>query len=118
EASVQLRAARRDPKLMGDQMRRAWIDLCAAESAAAPLVLLIDDVHWGDLPSLDLVQAALRALPSSPIFLLGCARPEVQKQFPNLWEELGVLRMHLGELLKKNSERIVRKVLGDAAAAK
>src|SRR5207244_1984970 len=84
----QIVIARRDPKLMGDQMRRAWIDLCAAESAAGPLVLLIDDVQWGDLPSLDLADAALRSLSGAPILLVGFARPEVADRFPSLWEEL------------------------------
>ncbi len=118
EASVQLRAARRDPKLMGDQMRRAWIDLCAAESAAGPLVLLIDDVHWGDSPSLDLLAAALRSLSGAPILLLGFARPEALERLPKLWMDLGAERVQLAELLKKNRERLVRKVLGDATPAR
>ena len=48
---VQLRAARRDPQLLGDQVRRAWEDFVDAEAAVRPLVVVIEDLHWGDLPS-------------------------------------------------------------------
>src|SRR5262249_5025544 len=47
--SVELRAARADAVLLGDQMRRAWEDLILAESAAAPMALVLEDLHWGDL---------------------------------------------------------------------
>ena len=47
----QLRAARHDPLLMGDQMRRAFEDFLAAERAAQPVLLVLEDLHWGDLPT-------------------------------------------------------------------
>jgi hypothetical protein len=48
--SVQLRTARRDPVLMGDQIRRAWEDWLRAECNAQPVLLVLEDLHWGDLP--------------------------------------------------------------------
>ena len=53
EESVPLRAARRDAVLRGDQMRRAFEDLLSAECAMGPLVLVLEDLHWGDRSSIE-----------------------------------------------------------------
>src|SRR6185503_7206775 len=73
--SVQLRAARQDPMLMGDQVRGAWEDFLGAECGAGPVVLILEDLHWGDLPTVKLVDAALRHLKSKPLLVLALARP-------------------------------------------
>ncbi len=114
ESSVQLRAAREDPVLMGDQLRRAWEDFLAAECAAQPVILALDDLQWGDLPTVQFVDAALRNLHDRPFFVLALARPEVSDLFPRLWSERAVQSMPLGELTRRASEKLVRQVLGDA----
>ncbi len=43
-----LRAARDNPLLMSDGIRAAWEDWLAAECAAQPLLLVLEDLHWGD----------------------------------------------------------------------
>ena len=116
ESSIQLRAARQDPVLMGDQLRRAFEDLLAAECARGPMLLVLDDLHWGDLPSVRLVDAALRNLKDRPLMVLALGRPEVHEQFPMLWTERGLQEQPLGELLPKACERLVRAVLGHDVA--
>jgi tetratricopeptide (TPR) repeat protein len=113
--SPALRAARRDPILMGDQVRRAWLDLLQAECRDEPLVLVIEDLHWSDLPSVKLVDAALRALRDRPFLVLALARPEVQQAFPNLWDEREVDELRLGALGPAAAEQLVVEALGDAA---
>ena len=61
---------------MGDQMRRAFEDFVAAECAAGPVLVVLEDLQWGDLPSLGFVGAALRNLAHAPLFVLGLARPD------------------------------------------
>jgi tetratricopeptide (TPR) repeat protein len=112
EESVQLRAARRDALLMGDQMRRAFEDLLTAECAAQPVVLVLEDMQWGDLPTVRFVDAALRNLRDEPLFVAAFARPEIRDLFPELWAERGVQELRLGPLTRKASERLVRGVLG------
>jgi len=114
---VQLQAARQDAVLMGDQMRRAWEDFLAAETAARPVLLVLEDLQWGDLPSVHLVDAALRNLPHRPIMVLALARPEVRLLFPGLWSERGMTELRLGALSRKASERLVRAILPDLDAA-
>ena len=116
EGSVQLRAARQDAMLMGDQMRRAWEDWIAAEATAQPIVLVLEDLHWGDLPSVKLIDGALRNLQELPVMVIAVARPEVNELFPGLWADRGVQEIRLGPLVRSASEKLVRQMLGDAAS--
>jgi tetratricopeptide (TPR) repeat protein len=122
DESVQLRAARKDPMLMSDQMRRAWVDFIEAECQAQPVLLLLEDLQWSDAPTLEYVDAALRLLRARPLMVLALARPEVEDIFPKLWATRGVTKMRLGELSKKACDKLVREVLGagatEAAAAR
>ena len=115
---VELHAARQDPMLMGDQMRRAFEDLLAAECAAQPVLFVLEDLHWGDLPSLKVLESALRSAPDLPFMVLGIARPEVHDRFPDLFRDRQVEEIRLAKLTKRGSEKLVRTVLGEGAPAK
>lgn len=114
ESNVRLRAARRDAGLMGDQMRQAWVDFVAGELAEQPLVVVLEDLHWGDLPSVSCIDEALRRAADRPLMVLALGRPETRTVFPKLWAQRGVHEMVLGELKRKSSEKLVRAVLGAA----
>ena len=116
EDSLELADARRDALLMGDQLRRAFEDFTAAELATGPLLLVLDDVQWGDRPSLQLVDVALRNLHDRPLMVLALARPEIAELFPGLWSGRPVTQLKLAALTRKASERLVQKVLGKAKA--
>jgi hypothetical protein len=117
EETLQLRAARRDPVVMGDQMRRAFEDLVRNEARAHPLVLVLEDLHWGDLPTVRFVDSALRAARDLPFLVVAVARPDVHDRFPSLWTERGLQEIRLGELSKRASERLVRAALGETDPA-
>ncbi len=111
-ASVQLRAARQDPVLMGDQRRRAWEDWLAAECAHQPVLLVLEDLQWGDVPTISFVDSALRNLREKPFMVLAIARPDVYELFPRLWADRRVQEIRLGELTRRPAEKLVRQVLG------
>ncbi|HEY4120956.1 MAG TPA: AAA family ATPase, partial [Byssovorax sp.] len=113
DESVQLRAARQDPTRMGDQMRRAFEDFLSFETAHRPVLVIFEDMHWGDLPSAQWIDGALRTLEDRPLMVLALARPEVNDLFPQLWQNRGGQTIVLGELGKKASEKLVRNALGD-----
>ncbi len=115
--SPSLRAARRSHALMGDQLRRAWQDFLAAECAAQPVLLVLEDLHWGDLPTVTFLDGALRQLRNAPLIVLALGQPEVHRLFPDLWSSHALTELRLGELSRKASEKLVRDVLGDAAPA-
>ncbi len=112
-----LKAARGEPGLMRDHIERAFADWLGGECATRPVVLVLDDVHDADPPSLALVDAALDALRSRPLMVLACARPEIDRTHPDLFAQRDVLSLRVGELSRKGSERLVRAVLPGATAA-
>jgi serine/threonine protein kinase/tetratricopeptide (TPR) repeat protein len=110
--AAELVAAREDALLLGDQRRRAFEDFAAARSADRPLVLVLEDLQWGDLPTVKLLDGALRTLARSSFFVLCTARPEISDLFPRLWEDRSPQRIRVGPLSPKAGEKIVRHVLG------
>jgi serine/threonine protein kinase/tetratricopeptide (TPR) repeat protein len=116
EEEVELRAARQDPLLMAERVRRAFEHFVALETAAHPLVIALEDLQWGDLPTVKLIDSALRALPERPWLVLALARPDVHALFPRLWAERGAQELRLDELTKKGAEKLVRAVLGAQAS--
>ena len=113
DASAPLRTARREAAVMNEQVRRAAEDFLRAECAAHPVVIVLEDLHWGDLPTVRFIDAALRSLREQPWMVIALARPEVQKVFPQLWSERGTQEIRLRPLTRSASERLVRQVLGD-----
>jgi serine/threonine protein kinase/tetratricopeptide (TPR) repeat protein len=111
--SPALAAARLDAMLMGDQIRRAVLDLLTAECKKQPLLWVLEDLHWGDLPTVQLVDAAVRQLAEEPLCVLVLARPTVHELFPRLFHGRGVQELRLSGLSRKASEKIARAVLGE-----
>jgi tRNA A-37 threonylcarbamoyl transferase component Bud32/tetratricopeptide (TPR) repeat protein len=115
-ASSPLQAARQDARLMGEQLRRAFEDFLDVESAAQPVLLVLEDLHWGDLPTVRFVDAALRNLQHRPFLVLALARPEVDERFPKLWSERPMQKVRLRPLSPKASEQLVAQVLGESVS--
>ncbi len=118
EHGLQLRAARGDPVLMGDQIRRAFLEFIAAECRVGPLLLVLDDLHWGDMPSVQLVHEALRQNEERPFFVVSLARPEVYELLPRSLMERHWQELRLGMLSRKACKLFVRQVLGPQISEK
>lgn len=110
--SVELRAARRDPQLLGARLRRSFEDFVQAECRRGPLLVLLEDLHWSDGASIKLLDAALAATASLPLLVVAFARPEVFRAFPGLFAERGLQEIRLLELSRRASVELVQKVLG------
>ncbi|WP_437572890.1 protein kinase domain-containing protein [Sorangium sp. So ce542] len=116
EGDVQLRAARQNPVLMGDRIREAFEEFVKAECQRQPVLLVLEDLHWGDLPTVRLIDAALQHARDLPLLVLALARPEVDELFPELWRHRIGLQLRLSPLPRRASERLVREVLGDGVS--
>ncbi|MEP7125323.1 MAG: protein kinase [Byssovorax sp.] len=110
-----LRAARENPQLMGDAMRDAWEEWLTAECASHPVLLVLEDLHWGDAATVRLIDSTLRNLRDLPLMVLVLSRPEVMTQFPGLWAEREVQTIKLGPLSKRAAEQLVAEALGPRA---
>lgn len=112
-----LHAARREPRLMHQHLRRAFVSWLAAECQQSPVLLALDDLHWGDALSVSLIEDALRELRSAPLFVLSLARPEIKLAFPKLWAGQPVHELPLKPLGRKSCERLLRLVQGSEPSA-
>ncbi|HEX8113870.1 MAG TPA: hypothetical protein VF516_39330, partial [Kofleriaceae bacterium] len=103
---------------MSELMRTAWLDFLHAETAAHPVLLVLDDLHWGDFGTVRFIDVGLRDLSQQPWMVLALARPEVFEVFPRLWaERQNVQELRLKELGRRAGERLVRQVLGDTVGS-
>ena len=116
DVGVQLRAARQDAMLMSDQIRRAWEDFVQAECREHFVLLVLEDLQWGDLPTVKLVSSALSGARELPLMVLGVARPEVHDLFPGLWSDRGVQKLTVGGLSRRAGAGLARGMLGDSAS--
>jgi predicted ATPase/class 3 adenylate cyclase len=101
-------AEKRIQALDGNQLRQqifiAVRDLLIAGAKVQPLLLILDDLHWADDASLDLLQFLLDSVREVPLLILGITRPI----------EGGVLAQILGGIDKRlgyHFERIDLKTL-------
>ena len=116
QESAALRAARQDAQLMGEQMRRAFENFVDAESEEHPVLLVLEDLHWGDLPTVQFVDVTLRSLHHRAFLVLALARPEVHELFPKLWIDRRMQEIRLLPLSRKASSRLVTQVLGESVS--
>jgi tetratricopeptide (TPR) repeat protein len=105
-----------DPAARADAVREAWLGFLAAELAAGPRLLVLEDLHWGDLASVKLVDAALRVHRDGPLLVVALARPEIDEVFPRIWADRSLHRLELRELPRRACEELVHHVLGGQIA--
>ncbi len=108
-----LRAARNSPEIMREQTRRAleaWMD---AELARRAVTVVVEDLHWGDGPSVDFLAQMLRRATRWPLLVLVLSRPEGEERFPQLSQRAS-LQIRLPGLGPRVAERLVRDALEPA----
>ncbi len=108
QKSALLLAARDEPRIMHEQMRRAFAAFVAAHAKRAPVVLVLEDLHWADTASLEYLAFAANACADLPLFVAAFARPEIKDALPDSITRLAVQEVRLSGLTKRAAERIVR----------
>lgn len=66
---------RRAQGATGDRMRRELVEALDALTQEAPLVLLLEDLHWSDSATIDLLGMLARRREASRVMVLGTYRP-------------------------------------------
>ena len=71
--SPHLPAVRDDPHQMRERARRAISDYFRRAAEQGPLLLLLEDLHWADASSLDLLTRLALELRDLPVSIVGAA---------------------------------------------
>src|SRR5882757_1306734 len=101
--------------LSPEQQRRrllaTLVEWALGAARAQPIVIAIEDLHWADPSTLELLQLLVEQGATARLLLLYTARPEFHAQWP--------LRAHHTQItLNRLSSRNVRTMVGEVAAQK
>lgn len=110
EESPELKAARRDPQILSEQVQRALVDYLRAECGKNPVVLLLDDFHFADLPTVKYLDTLLRNLSEARLLIVALARPAVHEFFPKLWAQRSMTELRLSGLSRSASLQMVAEL--------
>ena len=87
-----------------------------AAAQEAPVLLLLEDIHWADAPSLDAIETLLQRLPESPLLVICLARPSLFERRPDWGARLpGTQRIDLQPLAEAAFDALVDELLKKAA---
>lgn len=100
-----------------EHFEQAFVQLMLALSATAPILLVLENVHWADALSVRIISRVLGELAERPLMVLALARPEVHAIFPRLWAEHRVQELRLEPLLPSSCEQLLYSVLGPEQGA-
>lgn len=98
--------SRTDPAAMRDRLRLALGELLESWSAVAPVVVILEDAHWADTPSLEAIEAVLRRLASRRLLVLSTTRPELRAPLPDF------RRIALAGLSRRATHALVESIVG------
>ena len=96
------------------QRRQLTLDavkrLLFRESRVAPLVLVLEDLHWIDSETQALLDSLVESLPAAPVLLLVNYRPE----YNHSWSGKTYYRqLRVNPLRPENAEELLRALVGD-----
>lgn len=111
----ELRAARADARLMADHLTAALTAWIQGKRLKGPVVLVFDDLHWGDWATVRLVDLATRRLSHAPVFCLWLARNDIHDRMPELKGLSGWIERPLGPLDERAVKGIIDRHLGSSS---
>jgi class 3 adenylate cyclase/tetratricopeptide (TPR) repeat protein len=88
----------------------------AAANTQQPAVLFLEDIHWADDKSLDLVNYLVRSRRDLRLLVVCLARPALFERRPPMWTERHEFHIHieLRPLSKEDSRQLVQDILHKA----
>lgn len=117
-APPELAYARERSAVMRERIAEAWRAWLSAEGRGGPLVVVLEDVHWADEASVELVLDTVTELADLPLLVLLNARPEVDARFPRVAASEGIERHELATLSRRAADMLVRRWLGDETSTR
>jgi predicted ATPase/class 3 adenylate cyclase len=81
--SSHVRGIRNDARQIRDRSFNGIAQFFAELTLDSPVILLLDDIHWADHGSLELVEYLAKFEADLPVFILCTARPSLDESHPN-----------------------------------
>jgi class 3 adenylate cyclase len=98
------------PESIGEELGLAWPRFLSALAALHPTLVVIDDLHRGEPPLLDMVEH-LVTRSSGPVFILASARPELAEIRPGWSARAGISQLSLEPLSETHAEELIDELL-------
>jgi class 3 adenylate cyclase len=103
-----------DTLIGGSELARAIARVVATIASTRPLAIVIEDLHLGDAPLLDLLPEVVRRLEGSPVLLVVTARPELLEHRTDWARGLRhVLGLTLRPLAEEPARQLAQHLLPD-----
>jgi ABC-type oligopeptide transport system substrate-binding subunit/class 3 adenylate cyclase len=97
---------------MRERALTALVEYFAALADQYPVLMLLEDLHWADNSSLDLLSDLALGLLTRPVMVLATARPSLFEQRPHWGEGQEFhLRLPMRPLSKRYARRLVDEIL-------
>jgi TOMM system kinase/cyclase fusion protein len=96
------------PQRQKELTLEAILSLLFAMAEKQPILVLVEDLHWADATTLELLGKLVREAPSAAVCLLLTARTEFSPPFPMA----DMLQLHLGRLEPLQVEILVQRLVG------
>jgi ABC-type oligopeptide transport system substrate-binding subunit/class 3 adenylate cyclase len=111
-ASPDLHAALADPRQFHDRALAYLVEFFATATTQQPTAILLEDIHWADDRSLDLIHHLAQERPDLPLLVVGLARPSLFER-RRAWGEGRPYhtRVDLRPLAKRHSRQLVDEIL-------
>jgi hypothetical protein len=110
--SPHLAGVRDDPQQVREQALGHLADCFKGMARRLPVLILLEDLHWADDSSLDVLNHLALALGGQPLMIVGAARPELFERRPRWGEGQDFhRRLALEPLSKWDSRRLVAEIL-------
>jgi class 3 adenylate cyclase/tetratricopeptide (TPR) repeat protein len=99
------------PLTARERLHEAWVEFLEDLAGEQPVVVLVEDLHWGDDELFDLLERLARDV-AGPLLLLGTARPELLDRRPD-WGagRRNASRLWLEPLSAEEADQMVAELL-------
>ena len=103
---------REDPRQITERALAYLSEYFRTLAARSPVVILLEDIHWADDSSLDLLGQLARLLERQPVLIVSAARPALLERRPQWGEDLPPYApLRLQPLSKPESRLLVEEIL-------
>jgi len=100
------------PQRHKDEILRSLVDLIEAAARKQASVMLVEDVHWADPTTLEVLDLLIERVKDRPLLVVLTHRPEFQSR----WSDYGhVVSLNLSKLTRAQCGALVSRVTGDKA---